>query len=138
MTTRGIRNNNPGNIREPAGGGESWVGERVSDDDPDFEEFEKDIYGIRALCKVLITYQKHYNLMNVNDIISRWAPPSENDTDRYIHIVSKRLGVDKGDYINVQCAGTMELMVRAIIQHENGKQPYSDKTILTGMELAYA
>ena len=94
MVPRGIRNNNPGNLREPPGGGDLWVGERVTNDDPDFEEFEEAIYGIRALCKVLIAYQSRYHLVNVHAIISRWAPPSENDTDLYIDLVSKRLGVD--------------------------------------------
>ena len=133
MISRGIRNNNPGNLREPRDGGDEWEGERATDDDPAFEEFNTPEDGIRALTKVLMNYYSKYELNTVTKIIERFAPPSENDTEAYIDVVAKRLGVGKDTEIWVPRTGTLELLVRAIIQHENGEQPYSDKVILDGI-----
>ena len=134
--SRGIRNHNPGNLREAADGGECWDGERSTNDDLAFEEFDSPEYGIRALCRVLLVYYSKYNLNTVEKIINRYAPPSENDTTAYIDVVCRRLGVQHNTEIWVPRSGTMELLVRAIITHENGEQPYNDKTILDGIHLA--
>jgi len=134
--TRGIRNHNPGNLREPPGGGDKWMGERASDDDPDFEEFDTPQYGIRALAKVLLNYYRRLGLCTIEQIITRFAPPTENDTKAYIAQVSRRLGVPSDEEIVVTRIGTLELLVRAIIQHENGTQPYADGVILTGLHMA--
>ena len=134
--TRGISNHNPGNLREPPGGGDKWLGERASDDDPDFEEFETPQYGIRALAKTLLNYYRKLGLCTVEQIINRYAPSSENDTKAYINVVCRRLGVPSDEEIQVTRQGILELLVRAIIQHENGQQPYSDGVILTGISMA--
>jgi len=135
-TPRGIRNNNPGNLREPPDSGDQWDGERDTDDDPAFEEFESAEYGIRALAKVLLRYYRFYGLDTVSKIIHRWAPPSENDTVAYAAAVADRMGVGADVMISLNNSGLLELLVRAIIQHENGVQPYDDETILAGLQLA--
>lgn len=88
MTTRGIRNNNPLNIRRSA---DQWQGERVEQTDKDFVEFESMECGYRAAWKVLESYWKHFRKarepFTVANIIRRWAPPNENDTTAYIHTV---------------------------------------------------
>ncbi len=132
---RGILNNNPGNLREPPGGGDQWKGERTTDDDPAFEEFETPEYGIRALAKVLLRYHRVYELNTVTEMIYRWAPPSENDTEAYVKQVAARMGIEPNlDFFLTR--GMLELMVRAIIKHENGVQPYDDETILAGINMA--
>ena len=86
--TRGIRNNNPLNIRRSA---DKWQGERVEQTDKDFVEFESIEYGYRAAWKVLESYWKHFRKarepFTVANIIRRWAPPNENDTTAYIRTV---------------------------------------------------
>ena len=73
---RGIRNNNPGNIRK----GIKWLGRVEPGKDASFVEFQSMPYGIRALYVDLINKHKG-GLRTVRDIIYRYAPPSENLTD---------------------------------------------------------
>ena len=72
---RGIRNNNPGNIRH----GANWQGLNPNGRiiDPAFCVFTAPIYGIRALAKVLINYKKIHGLNTVRQIVSRYAPPND-------------------------------------------------------------
>lgn len=130
--TRGIRNNNPGNIRH----GAQWQGMARIQADNEFVQFIDPIYGIRALNRVLRTYATSYGLNSVRAIINRWAPPNENDTDSYVLAVAQRLGVQPDQDINVQ--GYAPQLTRAIIKHENGVQPYSDDQINTGVSLGWA
>ena len=82
---RGIRNNNPLNIRHSA---DRWQGARKEQTDKAFVQFETMAYGYRAAWKVLDSYWKHFKRerkpFNIRNIISRWAPPSENDVDAYV------------------------------------------------------
>ena len=74
MTTkqpRGIRNNNPGNIRR---NGDPWQGLAKDQTDREFFTFQSAVYGIRALARLLITYQDKYGLCTIEGIITRWAP----------------------------------------------------------------
>ena len=85
--TRGIRNNNPLNIRRVAG--QRWKGEILpsiqgGDGGGSFVRFESIEYGIRAAFVLFRTYAIKYKANCIQDIISRWAPPSENDTEKYI------------------------------------------------------
>lgn len=79
---RGIRNNNPGNIRH----GANWLGLNTNGQDIDssFCVFTAPVYGIRALAKVLINYKRIHGLNTVRQIVSRYAPPNENQTTAYI------------------------------------------------------
>ncbi len=129
--TRGLRNNNPGNIRKSS---DHWQGLAAEQPDPEFFTFVAPEYGIRALVKILARYANVYGLVTVRGIISRWAPPSENDTESYIRSVSSRLGVGSDDRLNVR--ERMPDLVAAIIHHENGIQPYSMATIDKGISLA--
>lgn len=128
---RGIRNNNPGNIRHS---GARWQGMSAQQTDPAFVQFEAPEYGIRALSKLLDTYATKYNLNTVRNIIARYAPSSENNTAAYASAVAGALGVSPDAVIDVQ-ARKAEL-VQAIIKHENGAQPYSLAQINTGVTMA--
>ena len=127
--TRGLRNNNPGNLRKS---GDAWQGLSPAQTDDDFFQFINPTYGIRALGKVLQTYMDKYGLHTVNDIITRWAPPNENDTDAYIRSVANSMSVDPSDYID---DGDLASLTKAIIKHENGVNPYSDSIIDGGLAL---
>ena len=77
---RGIRNNNPGNIRNSEAN--EWLGEVASKEkqDEDFEEFQDMAHGVRAMMRLLVNYQRNYNLNTIRELIGRWAPRNENDT----------------------------------------------------------
>lgn len=133
---RGLRNNNPGNIRL----GQPWQGLRETQTDGAFAQFISMEYGIRALCKVLFTYAEKHGLRNIAGIISRWAPPQDkNDTPAYINFVSQQLGVDPLAQINVRDPETLFRLARAIIRKENGYLPslgVSDAAVRGGIQLA--
>jgi hypothetical protein len=130
--TRGERNNNPGNIREYAND-PHWVGERMTDDDPEFEEFITPEDGIRALAKTLLAYQRKHGLRTVREMISRWAPANENDTLAYINAVARDAIVAPDADINLEDQALLCRIVRAVIRHENGRVIYSDAQIATGV-----
>ena len=93
--TRGIRNNNPLNIRRVAG--QRWKGEILpsiqgGDGGGSFVRFSSIEYGIRAAFCILDTYRRKYQDVCVEDIIARWAPPSENATSEYIRTVCRLTG----------------------------------------------
>ena len=91
---RGIRNNNPLNIRHSA---DCWQGARMEQTDKAFVQFETMAYGYRAAWKVLdtycLTFKRERKAYNVRNIIGRWAPPTENDTDAYVRAVVKLSGL---------------------------------------------
>jgi len=132
MTSRGIRNNNPGNIRH----GDAWQGLAEQQTDSSFCVFRSPEYGIRALAKVLLNYEKKYGLNTVRKIISRYAPENENDTGAYIKSVAGQLGVDADEPITVRDKATLLVLAKAIIRHENGEQPYGNEILIKGLEMA--
>lgn len=126
---RGIRNNNPGNIRH----GADWQGQAPHQDDPDFVTFLSPQWGIRAIVRILRSYQAH-GLKTIGAAIDRWAPQNENDTGAYIHAVCMDCGLDADTVVSFD--NIMMPLVKAIIRHENGVQPYMDDIIQMGIELA--
>ena len=88
--TRGQKNNNPLNIRKVAG--TVWKGQRTVQLDREFVQFITVEWGIRAAFRLLETYRKKYNAVCIQDIITRWAPPSENNTSAYIKDVCRLTG----------------------------------------------
>lgn len=130
---RGIRNNNPGNIREGQGDNTRWQGERATDDDAAFEEFDTPEDGIRAMAVIIKNYRRLYGINTLADIITRWAPGHENDVPAYINSVAKRSGL-----VPFQVITDAELprLIEAMIQHENGVQPYTFAQIAEGVSRA--
>lgn len=134
---------NPGNIRT----GQPWQGLADEQDDTGFCTFESAEYGIRAIMVILDNYAKQ-GINTVQGIINRWAPPTENDTGAYIADVAQRVGVKPTDTLIHPQRGTMGKgvpnppstraytqdrttmmgLVKAIIHHEIGKQPYAQVT----------
>jgi hypothetical protein len=112
---RGIRNNNPGNIRI----GINWLGRVVPGKDLSFVEFKSMPYGVRALYIDLINKHKS-GLRTIRDIIYKYAPPTENLTDAYIASVaqSMKLGANT---LFAPTAKNFTALAKAIVKHENGK-----------------
>lgn len=137
-TPRGIRLANPGNLRHSR---ETWLGMAEDQPDPDFVKFTAAQFGVRAIGRTLLTYKKK-KVVTVRAIISRWAPKIgnsgavENDTDSYVDHVASLLGVTPDEAIDVDDCSVALPLVKAIITHENGQQPYSDKVLLEGLRMA--
>lgn len=130
--TRGIRNNNPGNLE--ASSSNPWIGQTGSDGR--FAKFETPEHGIRALGRNLISYQRQ-GIDTVGEIINRWAPPSDNnDTAAYIKAVCAQLGVTANQPLDASNPDTLQALCAAIIKHENGTQPYSPDQLSTGVSAA--
>lgn len=85
MLARGLRNCNPLNIRRVAG--TKWKGQSALQTDASFVCFNAMGWGIRAAFCILRTYARRYQCLSPADIVGRWAPPHQNDTDAYIRNV---------------------------------------------------
>ena len=114
--TRGFKNNNPGNIRlNPY---IQWEGQ-IDGNDPSFVKFKTMAFGIRALMKLLINYQKRgYN--TISKIINRYAPPTENNTSNYIQIISQKMGISKDSILDLEKVVVLLKLTKAIISVEIG------------------
>lgn len=119
---RGIRNNNPLNIRK----GNNWKGERPNQTDRAFEEFESMQWGIRAAFRLMRNHIKGYNgtrprMNTLKKLIAVWAPPSENATNRYVDFVSASAGLLPSDIIDPDDRKMMCKIARAMAFVENGQ-----------------
>lgn len=126
---RGIRNNNPLNIRI----GNDWKGERPNAKDRSFEEFTSMEYGIRAGFIILRKYITGYNGLTqkfntIEKMISRWAPAVENNTTAYISQVSKMTGIPATLKISFAQRSFMVAIVDAMIFVECGQ--HVDKQLI--------
>lgn len=138
MTAKGIRLNNPGHIRK----GAPWQGLNDPADDGEFCWFKTPSDGIRAIARTLITYQDKRKARDgskidtVEEIIERWAPPSENATTAYVAHVRQVMGLDPGETLDVHQYAVMRPLVEGIILHECGEMPYTDAQIDKGLLMA--
>lgn len=116
---RGLRNNNPGNIRI---NGDLFQGEIRPSKDRSFKQFEMMAYGYRAVFRILSNYRKNYGLDTIRKMIGRWAPENENDTDAYVKAVSDYAGIPADDPININDREQMIRIVAGMSKVENGRE----------------
>ena len=121
-----IARHNPGNIVKTSS---LWEGQIQSKGR--FVAFKDKHSGLRALAIVLLRYERRHGMTTVKQVVSRFAPAHENDTEKYAEFVADELGVSATENINI-CAYGTELM-KAIIRMENGCQPYSSEEIYAAM-----
>lgn len=148
MTTtqpRGIRNNNPGNIRRST---DKWRGLADQQTDTAFFQFIKPEYGIRAMAIILLKYQRVHGLRTVRTIIGRWAPEHGDsngplpggeytqNSKAYAAAVADALGIGMDDDIVIASPSKLYLLLGAMIRHENGQQPYGRDTIMQAISMA--
>lgn len=117
MTPRGLRNNNPGNIRRSE---DNWRGIEEVQTDAAFFQFTELKWGIRALMRLLRTYRKKYRCNTITRIIQRYAPPCENDTKSYIMTVCDVMGVSPSYVPDLEDMEDMCKLAQAICFVENG------------------
>lgn len=116
MATRGIRNNNLGNLRVSKDQWEGAVG-----DDGAFVIFDSPESGVRALAKNLQSYGRQ-GYDSIEKIINRWAPPNENDTQSYINSVVAATGIPATQSLDLSDPDTLSSLAQAIGFHETGSR----------------
>ena len=114
---RGLRLNNPGNIRISQ---TKWQGEIIPSADKSFKQFQSLAYGYRAIIKLVRNYFVFYDLNTIEKIINRWAPPHENKTKAYIDFVCKDANIRVNTTIDVYNESMMCAIAGAISKMENG------------------
>ncbi|WP_447651546.1 structural protein P5 [Pseudomonas abietaniphila] len=144
--TRGVRNNNPGNIDyNPRN---QWQGQLPPDPaiEKRFARFDTAENGIRALAKLVLAYRGKdgmpgiggQGIDTVREVINRWAPGVENDTEAYIKAVAAGVGVAPNQPIDLRNYRTLIAITTGIIRHENGGVPYAAPVIAEGVQRALA
>lgn len=118
---RGIRNNNPLNIRK----GCSWRGERPVQTDPSFEEFISMEYGIRAGLRLMRNHISGFKgtrpkMNTLKKLISVWAPPTENATTNYVDFVASHVGLSSSAILDPNNRTQMCNIARAMAYVECG------------------
>ena len=115
--SRGLRNNNPGNIRRSR---VRYKGEVRPSRDPDFKEFSTMAYGYRAVFVLLDTYRSCYGLTTIRQMLNRYAPPTENFTEGYVRFVADYSGVMPDEVVDTRSEKDMIPIVAAMSKIENG------------------
>lgn len=138
---RGERNNNWGNIDWNSAN--NWLGQVGIEEPPRnggrarFARFATPEHGIRALVRLLMTYQDRHNLRTIRGMIDRWAPPVENNTGAYVQFVAQRVGVDADAPVDLHDWSTMTKLAKAVVAKELGYLPAdADAVIAAGLAMA--
>ena len=122
---RGIRNNNPLNLRV----GNNWKGEVANPSDHTFEQFTEMKWGVRAAFVVLRNYIQRHKCNTIRKIISRWAPANENNTQAYIATVSQRANIQPDEPISFDNTCQMIALLLAMCYVENGQEISLDDVV---------
>lgn len=114
---RGIRNNNPLNIRV----GNKWKGEVSHPTDKQFEQFVSMEWGVRAAFIILRRYIQRYGLNTIARIIAKWAPANENNTRAYVKAVATKVGISPDAQVKYEDEQLMCSIADAMIRVECGQ-----------------
>ena len=134
MISRGIRNNNPLNIRRSK---DQWQGMKKTQSDSSFCQFETFEDGWRAAFVLLTrTYYHKYRLYTIRGIVSKWAPPGENNTEAYIRNVSRLTGISADEPLGIPSEHPARWMLvgAAMAIQENGTEVMDWLAMLRGWE----
>lgn len=129
--SRGLRNCNPGNIRQSK---THYKGEKSHSTDSAFKQFETLEWGYRAIFMLLHTYRVRGYGDTIAKMISRYAPPFENNTEAYISRVCQQTGIDRDQRLNTLNSVQMIPIVSAISAVENGVKA-DEEVVARGWEL---
>lgn len=125
---RGLRNNNPLNLSFVAGQ------PGVQGSDGRFGRYNSMEDGVAAATRQLQMYGQR-GLTTIEGIISRWAPPNENNTQAYINAVARATGLDPRAPVDLQNPEIVSRLVAAMGQHENGRALPMD-AVQRGVQMA--
>lgn len=138
MQPRGLRNNNPLNLRISKN---AWLGKVTDNTDGAFEQFLTLEYGIRAAFRnvktIIARRQKNGKKTTIRDLISVWAPSADgNNEDRYYQVVIKKAGFTKNEILDVNHQSTLCKLLWAMAFVENG-QTLNFQPFVTAYRLAF-
>jgi hypothetical protein len=125
LLPKGLRNNNPGNLRFIA---RNPFNGQVGQDDDGFGVYSSMALGVRAAGKQLLAYGRR-GLNTVRQIASTWAPSSENDTEAYVLALCSELGVAADQRIDVDAQ--LEELAEGIFRREVGAVAFAASLELT-------
>lgn len=102
-----------------------------------FETFATPVLGVKAAVENLRSYAvQNGGSITLQDAITRWAPPNENDTRSYISAVSTASGLAPDAALPVDDPVKMAALVKAMATVEKGHAPFDDATFLQGAQAA--
>jgi len=78
------------------------------------------------MAKILVNYKKKHGVDTIREVIARWAPPSENDTESYVEHVANQVGFGPDDKIDLENPLLLNRLILAISRHENGRNEGND------------
>lgn len=140
MTIRAVRNNNPGNIRI----GTAWAGlmprAQMNPDqaaETEFCVFEAPKWGFRAMAEIFHTYFLKDGIKTLRQAITRWAPPSENNTDAYVADVCGGFSppAKPDDPFPFTSDVMMAPLLTRVSIHEVGSWAFQPQDVLDGIRL---
>lgn len=138
---RAQRNSNPGNVER----GDHWQGllprnqmtpEQAAE--TRFAVFAAPKWGFRALGILILNYSRVHHLNTIRQIISRWAPNSENNTDAYVAAVARDIKTDPDTSLDFTKPDLLAAVAKAIATHECGSWLFSDTDLRAGIAMAEA
>jgi len=106
-----IQNNNPGNLRLAGQPG-------ATEGQGGFAAFSSPGQGLRALTRQVVLDTQTRG-MNLEDFLNKYAPPSENQTSKYIAFVERQTGLDAKSKVP---ESKIPQLVRAIVRMEGGQE----------------
>lgn len=112
--TRGVRNNNPGNLKW----GLNWPG-LVGIDDKGFCRFRTMYDGLAAMALNLVTYPRRFGIHTLRDMGDVWAPPNDNKGASYGEQIGRILGVSPDLPYPFTNREAVIVLVRAMARQEN-------------------
>lgn len=119
---RNARNNNPGNIEY----GDFARRHGAIGSDGRFAIFPDKETGSRAMDALLQVYNRQ-GLQTVRQIVSKWAPPNENDTNTYVNTVAKWMGVGPDDKLNMDDPKVAAALAQAKTRFEGDAKAYKPR-----------
>lgn len=128
--SRAERNNNPGNLEF-----RGQAGATREDGEGRFAKFGSQEEGVAALARQLQLYGSR-GIDTIEQIISKYAPSSENDTGAYIAAMVKRMGVSADQKLDLDDPQVLSGLIQGISRHEAGRSFLSDQQVMTGLTMA--
>jgi hypothetical protein len=122
---QGLVNNNPLNIKYSPDN--PWLGQTGREGE--FSTFQSPDYGMRAGDKVLQTYGEKYGIDNISDVITRFAPPSENDTNAYIDYVTNKIGMERDEAIDLSDSDFRKNLTSIMAEYETGYKGLEERIL---------
>lgn len=113
---RGLRNNNPLNIRHSP---DEFQGEDkcIYTRDKEFKRFKTIIYGYRAACCIIRTYLLK-DINTVRQIVARWCP--DESAPAYTDFVCRKTGLKPHRVLRYADQDNIVSLVAAMSEFENG------------------